>query len=120
MAALPKEAISKMKAALGLDRAIRLYSAAAPMSKKVLEFFARLDLEIWEIYGMSETTGPHNVNCGLAGGYKLGTNGRPMIGARTKLVKVHADGEGPCIRINGEFLYNSRTICFLLHPGGRK
>jgi long-subunit acyl-CoA synthetase (AMP-forming) len=31
-----------------------LYSAAAPISADVLEYFLSLDIKIWEIYGMSE------------------------------------------------------------------
>lgn len=90
-----------MKAALGLDRCIRFYSAAAPISRKVLEFFAKVDIEIWELYGMSETGGPHTANCGRPGGYRLGTSGRPFIGTKAKLVRVESERE-PSIRINGK------------------
>ncbi len=34
-------------------------SSAAPISQKVLEFF--LDLPLYELYGMSESTSPHNL-----------------------------------------------------------
>ena len=33
---------------------IYTFSAAAPISQEVLEYFMSLDIRIWEIYGMSE------------------------------------------------------------------
>ena len=30
------------------------FSAAAPMSTDVLDYFMSLDIKVWEIYGMSE------------------------------------------------------------------
>jgi hypothetical protein len=46
----------KVKAALGLNKCERLYAAAAPMAKELLEYFLSLDLRILEIYGMSEVS----------------------------------------------------------------
>ena len=46
--------ISKLKVALGLDRARVLSSGAAPIAPDVLAFFASIDLPIREIYGQSE------------------------------------------------------------------
>lgn len=47
----------KVKAALGLDRAKLLCTAAAPLSPKTNDFFLSLDLVLYEIYGMTECTG---------------------------------------------------------------
>ncbi|MBA3455167.1 MAG: AMP-binding protein, partial [Deltaproteobacteria bacterium] len=46
-----KLVISKLKTALGFDRARTLISGAAPIAPDVLEFFSSLDLPIREIYG---------------------------------------------------------------------
>ena len=54
--------ISKIKQALGFDRARELISGAAPIAPDVLEFFSSLDLPIREIYGQSEDTGPTSCN----------------------------------------------------------
>lgn len=43
---------------MGFDRAKYLISAAAPISKEIKDFFKDLGLEICDVYGMSETTGP--------------------------------------------------------------
>ena len=83
-----KLVISKVKAALGFDRAQRLYSGAAPIAPDVLEFMASLDLPILEIYGQSEDTGPTAVN--LVGRTRIGTVGPALPGIE---VKIAADGE---------------------------
>jgi long-chain acyl-CoA synthetase len=80
--------ISKIKQALGFDRAAELFSGAAPIAADVLEFFSGLDLPIHEIYGQSEDCGP--TSCNLAGKTKLGTVGPPIPGIEVKLAE---DGE---------------------------
>ncbi len=80
--------ISKVKAALGFDRVLELFSGAAPIAPDVLEFFSSLDLPIHEIYGQSEDTGP--TSCNLTGRTKIGTVGPPIPGIE---VKLGEDGE---------------------------
>lgn len=50
----------KVKAALGLDRCHIAISGAAPIMKETLDFFMSFDLPIYEIYGMSESSGVYN------------------------------------------------------------
>ncbi|MBA3818426.1 MAG: long-chain fatty acid--CoA ligase [Deltaproteobacteria bacterium] len=83
-----KLVISKLKAALGFDRARSLISGAAPIAPDVLAFFASLDLPVREIYGQSEDTGPTSFN--LEGKTKLGTVGPPLPGLECKIAE---DGE---------------------------
>src|SRR6201999_223373 len=80
--------ISKVKAALGFDRAVRLYSGAAPIAPDVLAFMASLDLPIAEIYGQSEDSGP--TACNLPGRTRLGSVGPALPGIEVKLAE---DGE---------------------------
>ncbi len=80
--------ISKLKAALGFDRARLLISGAAPIAPDVLEFFASLDMPIREVYGQSEDTGPTSFN--LVGKTKIGTVGPPLPGLECKIAE---DGE---------------------------
>ena len=47
----------KVKKLLGLDRCRIFGSAAAPIMKETLDFFASLDIPLDEVYGMSESTG---------------------------------------------------------------
>jgi long-chain acyl-CoA synthetase len=83
-----KLVISKLKTALGFDRARSLVSGAAPIAPDVLAFFASLDMPIREIYGQSEDCGPTSYN--LEGKTKLGTVGPPLPGIE---VKIADDGE---------------------------
>ena len=80
--------ISKIKLAIGFDRAVELFSGAAPIAADVLEFFASLDLPIREIYGQSEDSGP--TSCNLVGRTRLGTVGPPIPGLEVTLAP---DGE---------------------------
>ncbi|CAN5119821.1 AMP-dependent synthetase/ligase [soil metagenome] len=83
-----KLVISKVKAALGLDRATQLYTGAAPIAPDVLAFLASLDLQVMEIYGQSEDCGP--TSCNLPGKTKIGTVGPTLPGIE---VKIASDGE---------------------------
>ena len=83
-----KLVISKLKTALGFDRARSLISGAAPIAPDVLEFFASIDLPIREIYGQSEDTGPTSFN--LPGKTKIGSVGPALPGLECKLGE---DGE---------------------------
>jgi len=47
----------KVRQALGLDRCRMCMTAAAPIMRDTLDFFASLNIPILEIYGMSETSG---------------------------------------------------------------
>ena len=48
---------SKVKSALGLDRARYFFCAAAPLSEEVSRFFMGLDICLLDAFGMSECTG---------------------------------------------------------------
>jgi long-chain acyl-CoA synthetase len=83
-----KLVFSKLKAALGFDRARTLISGAAPIAADVLEFYASIDLPIREIYGQSEDTGPTSFN--LPGKTKIGSVGPALPGLQCKIAE---DGE---------------------------
>ena len=89
-----KRILSKLKERIGFDRTRVFATAAAPIGKDVLEFFASLDMIIRETYGQSEVTGPTSVSIEHA--TRLGLLGRPMIGVE---VKIADDGE---ILVRGE------------------
>jgi len=48
---------SKAKEKMGLDQAWCVFSAAAPLSPTIIDFFAGLGMQILNIYGLSECTG---------------------------------------------------------------
>lgn len=57
-----KIVFKKVRKALGLDRCTKCYTGAAPITKDTLEFFLSLDIPVYELYGMSESTGPHTIS----------------------------------------------------------
>ncbi len=84
---------SKIRARLGMDELKLAVTAAAPVSRDLLIFFHALGVPLYEIYGMSENTGP--ATCTTADNPALGTVGKPFLGVE---VETADDGE---IRIRG-------------------
>ncbi len=80
--------LTPMKAMLGLDRVIWAGSASAPMPLETARFFAGLGLAIYDIYGMTETTGSVTA-CG-PGHFRLGSVGRAQPGVEMAIAE---DGE---------------------------
>lgn len=56
----------KVRKAIGLDRCTRCFTGAAPISRETLEFFLSLNIPVFELYGMSESSGPHTVSIAQA------------------------------------------------------
>ena len=76
---------------LGLDQVTWAASAAAPMPLEVAKFMGGLGLRVYDVYGMTETTGAFTSNGPDA--FKLGTVGRPNPGIEVRLAE---DGEILC------------------------
>jgi long-chain-fatty-acid--CoA ligase ACSBG len=70
-----------IKSVLGLQHSKGNFTAAAPISVDTLNYFASLDIPIYEIFGQSECTGPHTA-C-YPGSWKIGTCGRPIYGSKS-------------------------------------
>lgn len=79
---------SKVRERLGLDRSRLQVTSAAPISKSTLEFFLSLGVPIYEVYGMSECTGPATIS--LPNRYKTGKAGFCLPGGELKIAE---DGE---------------------------
>ena len=82
---------------LGLHRVRLPYSAGAPISPDLLEYFWALGVPIREIYGQTEGSGPTSMHQG--DDVTLGTVGRPCPGIE---VKIAPDGE---ILVRGENVF---------------
>ena len=80
--------LTPIKAMLGLDRVTWAGSASAPMPLETARFFAGLGLAIYDIYGMTETTGSVTA-CGPEA-FRLGTVGRAQPGIE---IAIAEDGE---------------------------
>ena len=89
--------LSKIKDALGLDQVKGAFTAAAPISVDTLNYFASLDIPVFEVFGQSECTGPHTVSS--PGNWKIGYCGRPIPGSESIIDPI-----------NGELCYRGRHI----------
>jgi long-chain acyl-CoA synthetase len=69
--------------ALGLDRCEFAAGGAAPMPPDLLRWYARLGLEIIEVYGMTENCGVSH--CTLPGKQRPGTVGYPYEGVQSRI-----------------------------------
>lgn len=86
--AVDQAVLTPMKAMLGLDRVTWAGSASAPMPVETLRFFAGLGFCIYDIYGMTETTGSVTA-CG-PNDFRMGTVGRAQPGIE---IAIAEDGE---------------------------
>ena len=89
--------LNTIKEAIGLDQAKGCFTAAAPISPDTLNYFASLNIPVFEVFGQSECTGPHTVSFRHC--WKIGTCGRPMKGTESMLAPS-----------TGELCYRGRHI----------
>ncbi|XP_044161945.1 long-chain-fatty-acid--CoA ligase ACSBG2 isoform X1 [Bufo gargarizans] len=87
-----KMVFKKVRKALGLDRCTKCYTGAAPITKDTLEFFLSLNIPVYELYGMSESSGPHTIS--LPDAFRITSCGRVISGCKTKIYQPDGDGSG--------------------------
>eukprot|EP00042_Codosiga_hollandica_P045216 m.455961 g.455961 ORF g.455961 m.455961 type:complete len:650 (+) comp56971_c0_seq1:90-2039(+) len=92
---------SKVRDALGLDECRYCASAAAPIGKETLEYFLSLGIPVYEVYGMSESTGPQTLS--IPEKFLVGSCGPVMMGAELLIEKPDPEG-------NGEILFRGRHV----------
>lgn len=88
--------LTKIRDALGLTRCDLHLSGAAPINPEILKYFYSLNIVVTEVYGMSECSGPHAMAVEREGvhQFRLGSCGKTLIGAATRLNNPDADGNG--------------------------
>jgi len=84
-----KIVFQKLKVALGFNKTRLFLVSAAPFSLQTFEYFLSLDIRIFEIYGMSESTGPHTLN--TADAQMAGSIGKTMKGVETRIDPVSGE-----------------------------
>ena len=72
----------KIKAKLGLSKAINIFTGAAPIALSQLEWYHKLGIEICQAYGMTEDCVLSHFN--YPGQNKFGTVGKPLPGVQIK------------------------------------
>lgn len=84
---------SKVRTGLGLAEVGVAISAAAPISRELVVFFNAIGIPLYNLWGLSEDTGPATTN--RAGANRIGSVGKPLTGVE---VEIAEDGE---IRLRG-------------------
>ena len=79
---------NKIKAGLGLDKAKYLLSGAAPLAASSMHWYDKLDMVIYEAYGMTENCAYSHIN--MKGARKIGTVGKAWNHAD---VRISDEGE---------------------------
>ena len=64
------------------------------MRREVHEYFMSIDIPLMELYGMSESSGPHTLNLIQPHGWKVGSCGKTIIGVQMKILEPDENGEG--------------------------
>ncbi len=75
--------LSKVREQLGMEEVQIAITAAAPINPDLILFFQTLGVPLFELYGMSETTGPATTN--LPGAFRLGSVGKALPGVEVAL-----------------------------------
>lgn len=89
--------LSKIKQALGLDQCTAFFFSAAPMKQSTIDYFSSLDVPIFNVYGMSETTGATTMQ--NVKNFRLDSAGFSVPGADLKIDNPDEHGEGEiCMR----------------------
>ena len=84
--------LSKIKGTIGLDQSESFYFGAAPLKKSSSDFFTSLDIPLYNLYGLSETTGCHVLHNNRK--FHLNSSGYSMPGCDTKIDNPDAEGDG--------------------------
>ncbi|MBW3666199.1 MAG: AMP-dependent synthetase/ligase [Actinobacteria bacterium] len=85
---LDKIVLSKVREGLGMDQVDLAITAAAPINPDLVKFFLSIGIPLYEVYGLSENTGPATTT--LPGTVKVGSVGKPLPGVE---VELGEDGE---------------------------
>ena len=85
---LDRVVLSRVRRQLGMDQVEIAITAAAPITPDLIRFFLALGIPLYEVYGMSENTGPATSNRPEAS--RVGSIGIPLPGVECQLGE---DGE---------------------------
>ena len=78
--------------ALGLDRCRLSFVGAAPVTMETLRYFQSINIPLYELYGMSECSGPQTVS--IPGHIRSGSCGVAIDGCEMKVINEDEEGNG--------------------------
>lgn len=79
-----KSILNSVKTQLGFDKCQVFMSGAAPLADEVFNFYQSMNIEILELYGMSECTGA--ITCNLPNDIKIGCVGKVIPHCQIKVI----------------------------------
>ena len=84
--------LNQVKKAIGFDQTDLFYFGAAPLKKTTLMHLASLDIPVFNVYGMSESSTIATMN--TRANLKLHTSGQAIPGCEVKIENPDENGEG--------------------------
>ena len=84
--------LKRIKEAIGLDQAIMFAFGAAPLKKSTIDYFASLDIPLFNMYGLSEIAGTTTIS--YSDHFSLSHAGVMMSGSHVKIAEPDEKGEG--------------------------
>ena len=87
--------LQQIKKAIGLDKCILFAYGAAPLKTSSVEYFASLDVPLFNCYGLSETSGTSTIH--TMDNFSLKHAGMPIMGAQIAIHEPDDNGEGEVI-----------------------
>ena len=88
----------KAKAKIGMSNVRYAITGAAPINPDILHLFHKLDVPLYEGYGMTETTAGATLN--FDNNNRIGSVGKPLEGTGLRIADPNENGEGE-IQFNG-------------------
>ena len=104
----------RVKEALGFGQCKVILVGAAPIHRETLEFFMGFDIPILELYGMSESAGPHAANLRKPTRWRTGSCGKNISGVSTKIDNPDEHGDGEVSGHNKHTLVHSDDFLFYI------
>ena len=89
--------VNQIRLALGLDRCRLCVVGAAPVTLETIRYFQSINIPLFELYGMSESTGPATIS--IPGCVKAGSCGVAFEGVEVKIHNKDEEGNGE-VRLN--------------------
>ena len=90
--------LKRIKEAIGLDQSEIFFYGAAPLKQSSIDYFASLDIPLFNMYGLSETTGSTTTN--HFNNFSLKHAGKAMEGSIIRIADPDEKGQGE-IQIKG-------------------
>ena len=86
--------LKKVLEEVGLQQCEIFAVGAAPTRREVHEYFMSINVRLMELYGLSESSGPHTLNLIQPDRWKLGSCGKTIMGVQIKILEPNENGEG--------------------------